>query len=152
MSAQDFDGDTRDRDTRDRGTRDAFEVEEPETSLGELTSRLTSGLGDLIQTHIALAKEETKREVKTAGAAAGMLVGGAVAAHLALIVLSIAAGWGLAELMAPGLAFLIVGVVWAVIATVAIVVGRKRLDEFEPAPTATFEEIQEDKQWLKKQP
>lgn len=149
MSAQEFDRNA--RHTIDSDKREEFELEEPDTSLGELTARLTSGLGDLIQTHIELAKEETKREVKTAGAAAGMLVGGAVAAHLALIVLSIAAGWGLAELMAPGLAFLIVGVVWAVVAAVAITLGRKRLDDLEPAPTATLEEIQEDKQWLKKQ-
>lgn len=137
--------------TTSHDERSDHRLEEPDTSLGELTSRLTNELGQLVKTHIELAKEETRGEIKTAGRAAGMLAGGALAALLALLLLSMAAAWGLAEVMDPGLAFLIVGAVWAAAAAALFVIGRKRIAEVEPAPTATMEEIEEDKQWLKKQ-
>lgn len=137
--------------TTSEGARSDHRLEEPDTSLGELASRLTNDLGQLIRTHIELAKEETRREVKTAGRAAGMLGGGVVAALVAVLMLSMAAAWGLAEVMAPGFAFLIVGAVWAAAATALFVVGRNKIADVDPAPTATMEEIEEDKQWLKKQ-
>jgi uncharacterized membrane protein YqjE len=130
----------------------AYEVEEPDTSLGELIGRLAGEVGELVKLHVELVKEETKQEARAAGKASGMLTGGAVAGLLALILLSFAAAWGLAEVMPAGFAFLIVGAVWAVAAAVLVILGRKRLQELDPAPTATIEEIQEDKQWLKKQP
>jgi hypothetical protein len=128
------------------------ELREPDTSLKELTSRLTEELGQFLATHVQLAKEEVRTEAKAAGRGAGMVGGGGIAAHLALLVLSLAAAWGLAEVMPTGVAFLIVGVVWAVIAAVLLLRGREELKNIEPVPTATIEEIQEDKQWLKKQP
>jgi uncharacterized membrane protein YjfL (UPF0719 family) len=135
-----------------RSGNGAHRLEEPDTSLGELIGRLAGEVGELAKLHVELVKEETKQEAKATGKAAGMLTGGAFTGYLTLILLSFAAAWGLAEIMAPGLAFLIVGVVWAVVTAVLVVLGRKRLQELEPAPTATIEEIQEDKQWLKKQP
>lgn len=127
---------------------DVAHVQEPDTSLAELTSRLTGELGQLFRTHVELAKQETITEIRTAGRGAGMLGGGGVAAHLAVLLLSFAAAWGLAEIMAPGLAFLIVGVLWAVVAAVLVVRGRKEFEELDPTPHATIEEIQEDKEWL----
>ena len=127
-----------------------FGLNEPEISLGDLVSRLSNEAGNLIRTHIELAKTEVKEEVKNAAAGAGLLAGGAVAGHLALIVLSIAAGWALAEVMPIGLAFLVVGVIWVVVAAVLFVVGRARLRRVEP-PKQTLAEIQEDKEWLKQQ-
>jgi uncharacterized membrane protein YqjE len=135
------------RDTR----LDDAQVREPETSLGELTSRLTSELGELFRTHVELAKQETVTEVRTAAKASGMLAGSGVAAHFALLLLSFAAAWGLAAVMPNGLAFLIVGVVWAIVAGVLYMLGRKQIDELDPTPHATIEEIQEDKKWLTKQ-
>ena len=127
-----------------------FELNEPEASLGDLVGRLSNEAGNLIQTHIELAKAEVKEEIKNAAAGAGMIAGGGVAAHLALIILSIAAGWGLAEVMSIWLAFLVVGVIWVVVAAVLFVVGRARLRRVEP-PKQTLAEIQEDKEWLKQQ-
>ena len=72
----------------------------------------------------------------------------AVSALLALILLSAAAAWGLAEVMAPGWAFLIVGALWAVVAGVSALMGRKTVAEMEPGPRQTMEEIKEDKEWL----
>ena len=75
----------------------------------------------------------------------------AVSALLALIMLSAAAAWGLAEVMAPGWAFLIVGAIWAVVAGFSALMGRKTVAEMEPGPARRCEEIKEDKEWIKTQ-
>jgi uncharacterized membrane protein YqjE len=66
-------------------------------SLGELVSQLSADFGELLSTQLELAKAEIKDEVARAGKGAGMLTGGGVAAHLAILLLSLAAAWGLSE-------------------------------------------------------
>jgi hypothetical protein len=61
--------------------------------------------------------------------------------------LSFAAAWGLAALLPVGVAFFLVGVVWAIAAGVLAVRGRKKLQEVHPVPEQTVETLQEDKQW-----
>jgi hypothetical protein len=128
-----------------------YRLEEPDASVGELVSRLTEDLGVLVRDHIQLAKEELKAEAKQAGSGVGMLGGGAVAGWIALVLLSMALAWGLAEVMAPWLAFLIVGVVWAVVAAALAATGRKKIEEVDPVPRETVREIKEDQRWLNEQ-
>lgn len=123
---------------------------EPDLSLGELISRVTTDFGNLVTTQVELAKVEIKEEVAKAGKGAAMLGVGAVAGLLALLVLSMAAAWGLAEIMAPGLAYLSVGVVWLITAAVLVMTGRNRLTEVNPVPE-TRETIKEDVQWAQQQ-
>jgi len=123
---------------------------EPDLSLGELLGRLTSDFGDLVSTQVELAKVEIKEEVSKAGRGAGLLTGAGVAAHLALLVLSLAAAWGLDEVMPRGLAFLIVGVVWAIVAAVLMMSGRKQLEAVR-TPPQTKASIEEDVEWAKNQ-
>jgi hypothetical protein len=73
----------------------------------------------------------------------------AVAALVALLMLSAAAAWGLAEAMAAGWAFLIVGAVWVVVAAVTALSGRRTVSEMDPGPRQTIDEIKEDKEWLR---
>jgi len=119
-------------------------------SLGELLSRLTGDFGDLVSTQVELAKVEIKEEVSRAGRGAGFLTGGGLAAYLAVTLLSFAAAWGLAEAVPEGVAFLIVGVVWAAIATALFLTGRKQLEAVR-VPPQTKSSIQEDVQWAKHQ-
>jgi uncharacterized membrane protein YqjE len=128
-----------------------YPLAEPDKSLGDLVGRLTKDFGDLVQTHIELAKVETKEELKKAGKGAGMLGGAAVAALLALILLSFAAAWGLAAVMPNGLAFLIVGIVWTVIAGTLAYLGRQEIQEMDPTPHQTVAELKEDRRWLNEQ-
>ena len=121
-----------------------------EKSLGELLSRLTGDFGDLVSTQVELAKVEIKDEVSRAGRGAGFLTGGGLAAYLAVTLLSFAAAWGLAEAVPEGVAFLIVGVVWAAIATGLFLTGRKQLEAVR-VPPQTKSSIQEDVQWAKHQ-
>jgi uncharacterized membrane protein YqjE len=124
---------------------------EADASLGELLGRVTSDFSELVSTQIELAKVEIKEEVSKAGKGAGMLGGGAVCAYFALLLLSFAAAWGLAEVVHTGVAFLIVGLVYAVAAAVLALQGKKRLSDVKPVPEQTKETIQEDVQWAKQQ-
>src|SRR5215213_7881989 len=103
------------------------EPKAPEKSLGELFAELTSDLSTLVRKEVELAKVETKEELGRAGKASGMLGGGAFAGWFALLFLSFALAWLLDEWMHTALAFLIVGLLYAVLAVVLVVQGRTRL-------------------------
>jgi F0F1-type ATP synthase assembly protein I len=127
------------------------EPKAPEKSLGQLFSELTSDLSTLMRKEVELAKVETKEEVSRAGKAGGMLGGGAFAGYFALLFLSFALAWLLDEWMHTALAFLIVGLVYAVVAAVLVVRGRARLQSVNPVPHQTVETLKEDVQWAKAQ-
>jgi hypothetical protein len=80
-----------------------------------------------------------------------MLGGGAVAALLALILLTSAAAWGLAEVVDAGWAFLIVGVVIGAVAAVLAMNGRRKLAEVRPVPDQTVDTLKEDARWARAQ-
>ena len=75
---------------------------------------------------------------------------GAIATLLALMLLSMAAAWGLAEVIEPGWSFLIVGALWAIAAAVLLTTGRDRLTSVEPIPE-TRTTVKEDIEWAKQQ-
>jgi len=121
----------------------------PDASLGELISRTTSDLSDLLRSEVELAKVELKEEASTIGKAGAMMGGAALTGYLAVTLLCFAAAWGLSEVVPEGVAFLIVGLIVAAVAGVLYLIGRKRLENFEPVPRQTVETIQEDVQWAK---
>ena len=128
----------------------ATEPVDPDKSLNELLSELTHDFSELVTTHVELAKVEIKEEVKKAGKGAGLLSGAAVAALMAVLLLSFAAAWGLAEIVPEGVAFLIVGLVWAAAGAVLALQGKQRLAEAK-GPEQTVEEVKEDAEWLRQQ-
>jgi F0F1-type ATP synthase assembly protein I len=127
------------------------EPKAPEKSLGQLFAELTSDLSTLVRKEVELAKVETKDELSRAGKAGGMLGGGACAGWFALLFLSFALAWLLDEWMHTALAFLIVGLVYAVVAAVLVIQGRTRLQSVNPVPSQTVETIKEDVQWARAQ-
>jgi hypothetical protein len=129
-----------------------YPVDEPEVSLGELVGRVSEDFGSLVQSHIALAKEEITTEIKEAAHGAGLLGGSGLAGSIALMLISFALAWGLAELIgSTWLGFLMVGLVWAIVAGALFFSGRQKLQEVEPMPRETIEELEEDKKWLSEQ-
>lgn len=76
-------------------------------------------------------------------------VAAGVLAVFAVILLSIAAAWALAETMPAWAAFLIVGGVWLAIAFVAFTVGRTAIRRFDPVPRRTITTIKEDAKWVR---
>ncbi|HEX7095773.1 MAG TPA: phage holin family protein [Acidimicrobiales bacterium] len=123
---------------------------ESEKSLGDLLSRLTKDFGELVSTQVNLAKVEVKEEVSRAGKGAGILTGAGLVAYLAVALLSFAAAWGLAEVMAEGFAFLIVGGAWAIVAAILYVSGRRELDAVR-VPPHTKATLEEDVEWARRQ-
>jgi uncharacterized membrane protein YqjE len=124
---------------------------EPDQSLGELLGRVSRDFSELVSTQVELAKVEIREEIAAAGRGAGILTGGAFCAYLAVILLSFAAAWGLSEIVPEGVAFLIVGAVYALAAAVLLPKGKDRLSQVRPLPEKTAETVKEDVQWAREQ-
>jgi uncharacterized membrane protein YqjE len=120
-------------------------------TLPQLITEMTGEIGALVRKELELAKVETKQEVTNAAKAGGLFGGVAVTGHMALLFISLAVAWGLAAALPRGVAFLIVGVLYAVAAAVLFVAARKRAQQVNPVPEQTVETLKEDVEWLKAQ-
>lgn len=114
-----------------------------ERSLSELLSEMTTELSALLRKEVELIKTETKDSVSQAAKAGALLGAVAVGGLFALLLLAMAAAFGLAEVMATGLAFLVVGVVFLLVAGVAFAMARKKLAEVRP-PEQAIATIKQD--------
>ena len=121
----------------------------PDPSIGELIGDISDDLSRLFRQELELAKAEIKQEAAKGGKAAGMLGGAGFAGYLAVVLLSLAVVFGLANVMDAGWAALIVAVVWAVIGGVLFVMGRNKLKTVDPVPRRTVDTLKEDAQWIK---
>lgn len=121
-------------------------------SMKDLLSDLSNSITTLLRQEIQLARAETSEKVTQVGVALGALVGGAILALAALIVLLQALVIGLAEAGLPaGWASLIVGVVVAGIAYAMVHKGTSDLKASHLAPTRTVDSIKRDAQVVKEQ-
>ncbi|NPC95775.1 phage holin family protein [Nocardioides sp. zg-DK7169] len=118
-----------------------------ERSLGDIVSDVTSDISTLVKQELELAKTELKQEMAQAGKGAGLLGGAGVAGHLLLIWVSVTLTVVLDSWMPLWVAALIVTVLWAVVAAVLAVVGRKALKESNPQLPTTQRTLKEDAQW-----
>ena len=111
--------------------------------LGELFSSVTEDLSALVRQEIALAKAEATQSATRAGKGAGLLAGAGVSGHFVLLFLSIAAWWGLGELIGRGWSALVVAAVWAVVTAVLAARGRAQLKTVKglPATTSTLQQV-----------
>ncbi|HVM63523.1 MAG TPA: phage holin family protein [Acidimicrobiales bacterium] len=133
------------------GTAEPLTPRRADASLGELFSEMTAEVSQLFHQELELAKVEMKEEGRRAGKGIGIMSGAAVAGHLALLLMSFAAAWGLAEVMPTAVGFVIVGVLYAVIAAALFVRGRRELKEVHPLPQQTVETLKEDAAWARAQ-
>ncbi len=112
-------------------------VEPTERTLGQLVAQASADLTDIMRAEVALAKAEIKDDVKNGALAGGMFGAAGYIVVLATILLSIAAGYGLAALgLAPGWAFLIVAGVYLVIAGILALIGVSRIRKVGPPERA----------------
>ena len=120
------------------------DVGRPEPSVAELIKRATEDLSRLIRDELALAKLELAAKGKQAGMGAGMLGGGAMFAFFGVGALVTTAILGLATVLAPWLAALIVAVVLLVVAGILALVGKARLQRsVPPVPKEAMASVQE---------
>ena len=104
------------------------------TSLGDLLTGVTGDISTLFRQEVELANAELTESAKKAGKGAGMFGGAGLTALFALLFVSLAAMWGLGELIGLGWSSLIVAVVYAIVALVLFLRGRKELKSIKGAP------------------
>jgi hypothetical protein len=121
----------------------AASVDVSNSSVGELFGHVAQDLSMLMRQELELAKAEVKQEITKSGKAAAMFGGAGFAGYMVLLFVSIAAWWGLANVMNVAWAALIVTAVWAIIGAVLSAVGRRRMQEVNPKPERTIESVKE---------
>jgi hypothetical protein len=120
-----------------------------ERPLSELLSNVTNEIALLFRKEVELARVETTEQVSRAAKAGGMLGAAAVIGVIDLILFSFAAAWALSEVVPEGVAFLIVGVVFAVVTAVLAAAGKKRMAGINPLPNQTVQTLKADVQVAK---
>jgi len=114
-----------------------------ERPLKDLISELSGQLRELLSTEVELAKTEIQEQASRAAKAGVMFGGGAGAAFFAVLLLSFAAAWGLAEVIPTPLGFVAVGLVYAVAAAVLLARGRRQAATIK-APKRTVQTLKQD--------
>ncbi len=120
----------------------------PNRSLGELVASASADLSALVRKEIELAKLELKQEAVSAGKGAGALGAAAFAGVLGLIFLSIALAYAIGKVLPLGVGFLLVGVLYILVAAIAALVGKKSFGKVGP-PQKTIETVKDDIAWAK---
>jgi hypothetical protein len=120
-----------------------------EETLGALFANASRDLSALVRSEIELAKAEIRVDVEN-GAKGGAMFGAAgFLSVLAVILLSIAAAYGLvAAGLHPGWAFLIVAVVYLLVAALLAFIGKKTVSKVGP-PERTIRTSKETAAFLK---
>jgi tetrahydromethanopterin S-methyltransferase subunit G len=103
-------------------------------SIGTMLGDVSRDLTTLLRQEVELAKAEAKQSATNAGKGIGLLVGAAIAGLLFLVFLSVSAWWGLGQFVGNQWSGLIVAVVWAVVAAILAVVGKKALASIKGLP------------------
>ena len=115
-----------------------------ERTLGQLVADATHDVSSIMRSEIALAKAEIGADAKRAGVGAGLFAVAGFFAFLALILLLIAAAYGLvAAGLAPWLSFLIVAGVLLLLGAVMAFVGMRRFRKIKGKPALAIKNAQE---------
>jgi hypothetical protein len=113
------------------------EPQREELSLGERFSNVTRDISTLMRQEVALAKAEVSESAGKAGKGIGLLAGAGVAGFFVLMFLSISLWRALGNEIGFGWSALIVAVIWAIIAAILAVVGKKALQQVRGVPQTT---------------
>jgi Flp pilus assembly protein TadB len=115
-----------------------------ERTLGQLVADATRDITSIMHSEVALAKAEIRDDAKKAGAGAGMFAGAGVLSFLALILLLIAAAYGLvAAGLPPWAAFLIVAGVLLLLCVILVLVGKHNFDNLKGKPERAIKSTQD---------
>ena len=121
-----------------------------ERPVGELLKQLANETTTLVRQELELAKAEMRDKAGKAGLGFGMWGAAGVTALLAAGALTAFLILALNGAMPNWLAALIVGLVYAAIAGVLYLLGKRRVQEAgSPVPEQTIETVKEDVQWAK---
>jgi len=115
-----------------------------ERTLGQLVADATTDISSIVRSEVALAKAEMSADAKRAGLGAGLFAVAGVFAFLSLILLLIAAAYGLvAAGLAPWLAFLIVAVALLLVGAIMVLVGKHSFENLKGKPERAIKSTQD---------
>jgi hypothetical protein len=118
-------------------------------TLGMLIAAASRDMSNLVRGELELAKAEIRDDVRRGAMAGGLFGAAGFLVVLSVILLSIAAAYGLvAAGLHPGWAFLIVAAVYLVVAGVCIFVGKSTVKRIGP-PERTIRTTKETAAFLK---
>jgi uncharacterized membrane protein YqjE len=116
-----------------------------DASTGELVSRMSQEVSQLVRDELRLAQAELSGKAKRAGVGAGLFGAAGLIALYGVGVLIATVILALALVLDAWLAALIVGVVLLAAAGVAALLGRKNVEQAgSPVPTDTVESVKRD--------
>jgi uncharacterized membrane protein YqjE len=119
---------------------------------GELLRELSNQTTTLVKQELDLAKAELQEKGKRAGVGAGMFGGAGIFGVGAFAALTAGVIAALSEAMDTWLAALIVAVVYAAVAGVMAMTGKKKVKEAAPPiPEQAKDSVKEDMEWAKTQ-
>jgi hypothetical protein len=121
-----------------------------EPSIGALVADASRDLSTLLRAEVDLAKAEIKDEAKTAAKGGAMFGAAGFLGLLAVILLSIALAYGLIAFgVWTWLAFVIVALLYLLIASVLVLVGRNAVNQVGP-PERTIRSVRETASLVKR--
>jgi hypothetical protein len=106
-------------------------------SIGTVLASITANISTLMQQEMALAKAELRQSGTRAGKGIGLLVGAGVAGLLLLVFLSVSAWWGLGQYIGNEWSALVVAAVWAIVALILFLIGKRELERVRGLPRTT---------------
>jgi uncharacterized membrane protein YqjE len=135
-------------------------LERPDQSLTTLFSRLTNDLTELLDAKLQLLKTELKEEASSYAGWASLILGGAVIgvigfallnAGIAFLVSMLFHSADLSPAVRYGLGFVITALLYLVIGTIIILMGKSRLAKQRMIPKRSSLELKRDEQWLREE-
>jgi uncharacterized membrane protein YqjE len=117
-------------------------------SLQELWAEFSEEASTLIRKEVELARVEMKESASKVAQAGAMFTAAGIVAFLALQALSVALGFGLATFLPDGVAALVVGVLYLVLAGAAAAGAKRRVANVS-GPQQTMRTIKDDVQVAK---
>ena len=134
-------------------------LERPDQSLPTLFSRLTDNFTELLDAKLELLKTELKEEASSYAGWASLILGGGVIgvvgfallnAGIAFLVSMLFDSTDLSPAVRYGLGFIITALLYLVIGTIIILVGKSHLAKQKMIPKSALE-LKRDRQWLKEE-
>ncbi|HEX8502217.1 MAG TPA: phage holin family protein [Pyrinomonadaceae bacterium] len=131
-------------------------------NLPALLGKLGDDVMRLVDTKLSLVKVELKEDAAFYARNGAFTAVGAMVALIGFALVNVAIAFFISNFFANeaasperfsptsyGLGFLITGILYVVIGGVIVLVMKNKLAAYNPAPTASLDEIRKDKQWLK---
>ena len=120
-------------------------------SVGRLLSRLVDDVSVLVRKELALATSEVSHSIDQAKTGAGSAIAGGAVLYAGVLFLLLAATFGLAEVMPPWAAALIVGGVVTLVGLIMFQSGKKKMQASSFTPDRAARSVRKDADMIERQ-